>query len=584
MRKIKLHYMLLLVVAFTGCEDNLLPKTDNSYGDKDQWRLPEKAEGVLMNAYANIDGQIDGYGNNFLDAATDNAVTNDFGSEVYNLGSGAFSTSSYPLNVWGLAYTQFRNIHLFLENGLGDNVTYILTDHETDSLYKMRLKGEAFFLRAWWGFKLLQHYGGKTSDGQALGYPIITHTLDGEAVDPEQFQRNTYQECLAQIGLDCDSAAYYLPDIYKGNDPVTGETQLGRASRLAALALKSRAYTYGASPAYQTDDVTVINGMGSFSVVNSGAYTAQWVRAAEVSNEAILEIGNFQRLNTNDFNAGATPDEFIWRAYHNNRSLEERNYPPMFYGSGLTSPSHNLVEAFPMKNGFPVDDARSGYDPGDPYAGRDPRLDLTVLHHGSTLGGEPVEIIVGSKDARGSHPKATRTGYYLRKWLSGTADMLNPENPQDDHHYNVLLRKTEVYLNFAEASNEAWGPAGIGPGFTRSAMDVIKSIRNEAGITGDTYTDEVAAQGKDAFRSLIQNERRITLAFENHWYFDTRRWLLPLNNPVMGVQVTSDENGVLNLNEFEVEKRNLNDARYYYLPLPYDEAVKSHLKNNLGWN
>src|SRR5690606_18434708 len=166
-----LLYIFFILLLFSACENNLDPKPDNSYGDSDTWRLPGYAEGVLMNAYADIDNQIDGYGGNFLDAATDNAVTNNFSSGVYALGGGAFSPWTNTLGVWIKAYAQFRNIHLFLDNGLGDNVTYVLTDRTTDSLYKLRLKGEAYFLRAYWGFKLLQNYGGKTDGGQALGYP-----------------------------------------------------------------------------------------------------------------------------------------------------------------------------------------------------------------------------------------------------------------------------------------------------------------------------------------------------------------------------------------------------------------------------
>jgi hypothetical protein len=585
MKKINLYYILLLVIIFSACEDGLEPKVDNTYGDEDTWRLPEKAEGVLMNAYANVDRQLDGYGNNFLDVATDNAVTNNFGAGLYALGSGSLSPQSNPLGIWDQAYNQFRYIHLFLENGLGENITYILTDNKADSLYKERLKGEAFFLRAWWGFKLLQHYGGKTNEGEALGYPIITRTLtDDEATDPGRFKRNTYEECVEQITADSDSAAYYLPAAYAGGDPVVGDVNLGRATQLAAIALKSRVYTYAASPAYQPDDITALADMGSFTVVNEAEYIAGWERAAQESNAVINEIGNFISLKANHFNAANTPNEYIWRSYHNNKSMEVRNYPPYYYGNGVTGPSQNLVDAFPMQNGYPIDDPRSGYNPQDPYSGRDPRLDLNIFYNGRVLAGEPLETFAGGKDSQQTYQKATRTGYYLRKWLSTADNMLDPESPQNDHHYNARLRKTEIYLNFAEASNEAWGPTTIGPGCNQSALDVISAIRSTAGINSDDYLNEIAGQGKSAFRSLIQNERRVELAFENHRFFDMRRWLLKLDEPVRGMKITREEDETLSFEPFVVEERNMSDIRYYYLPLPYQEVVKSPgLVQNMGW-
>src|SRR5690606_20093345 len=99
-----------------------------------------------------------------------------------------------------------------------------------------------------------------------------------------------------------------------------------------------------------------------------------------------------------------------------------------------------------------------------------------------------------------------------------------------------------------------------------------------------TYVDEVAALGKEAFRELILRERRLELAFENHRYFDLRRWLRPLNEPIYGVQIMLEDDGSLTYSTKMVETRNFNAIKHYYAPLPYDELVKSpNLINNLGW-
>ena len=164
--------------------------------------------------------------------------------------------------------------------------------------------------------------------------------------------------------------------------------------------------------------------------------------------------------------------------------------------------------------------------------------------------------------------------------------MLDPVTSTNSQHYYPIMRKAEVFLNYAEAANEAWGPKGKDPdGICKyTAYEIIKTIRKTSGgITDTRYLDEMAVD-KASFRELIQNERRLELAFENHRYYDIRRWLLPLNEPVRGVTVT-EQNGVLQYNTSkEIEARQFDDIRYYYSPLPYDECVKNpNLINNLGW-
>ena len=104
------------------------------------------------------------------------------------------------------------------------------------------------------------------------------------------------------------------------------------------------------------------------------------------------------------------------------------------------------------------------------------------------------------------------------------------------------------------------------------------------GITDATYLSEVTSKGKAAFRKLIQNERRIEFAFEDHRFWDLRRCLLPLDTTIEGIQVTRTDNG-LSYEIKEIEQRPLDALRYYYLPLPNDELLKNpNLKNNMGWN
>lgn len=581
----KLIYITFVIIGFSSCNMDLEPIIDNTYGEEFAFGLPERTEGFLMNAYANIPNTFTArFGGDFLDAATDDAVTNSFGG-IYRVGSGGLTVQTDPIGDWDNGYNQFRNIHIFLENGLGPNVTYNLNDPNVDMAKRINLKGEAFFLRAWWGFQMLQQYGGKTNTGDALGYAIVLNSLSSEeAKDLDNIRRNTYEECVAQIAQDLDSAFLYLPFEYIGNNPISGIQNLGRADQRSTLALKARLGVYAASPAYQPDEVVRIDGMGQFTVVNAQTYQDKWVRAAEFAQEAVDLIGDFPGLNPSNFNANITPREFLFRKYHNNRVLEVENYPVRQFGNARTGPSQNLVNSFPMANGFPITDPRSNYDPNNPYQNRDPRLAWTVFFDGAQLNGSPIEIFEGGRDSRSANAQNTRTGYYLRKWLSVQPGLTDVENPGNDHHYHALLRRTEVFLNLAEASNEAYGPLGIGPGQSQSALEIIKSVRSRAGIQNHAYLDEMAAAGKEEFRKVIQNERRIEMAFENQRYFDMRRWVLPLNEEVMGALINLESDGARTFEYIPIEPRIFNEVKYYYLPIPYNEIVKSqNLVNNLGW-
>ena len=597
MKRVRLLYVLpLLLGTLCSCNDMWEEKTNNEWEPKYIWSVAEIAQGVLYNAYSAIPKRPDNYGNNFLDAATDNALTSQYSSSVYKIATGKFSAVDNPLGIWSNCYQQFQYINSFLENGLTDATRYDRVDAEKDATYKVRLKGEAHFLRAFWGFRLLQQYGGKTEDGRALGYPLAIHFItEEEAANVNSFERDTYQKCAEQIMADCDVAMECLPTVYSGSDPVFGDTEIGRATKLAAAALKSRTALYAASPAYQSDALTKISEMGKFTVINATAYADNWATAAMIADEALKMdgFGDFYGLKAADLaDAGnATPGEFLLRTYHNTKELETRHFAPYYLGKAGTVPSQNLVDAFPMKNtGYPIssDIAKSGYDDKHPFDGRDNRFYLNIYYHGVQYGnaGLPVDVVYGGKDSQSYDFQSSRTGYYLAKFLSKNESMLDPITSSNAQHYYPILRKGEVFLNYAEAANEAWGPKGKDPdGICKyTAYDVIKIIRKTSGgITDTKYMDEMAAD-KASFRQLIQNERRLELAFENQRYYDIRRWLLPLNEPVRGVVVTKGEQDVLSFEYKEVEARKFDNIRYYYSPLPYDECVKNpNFANNLGW-
>lgn len=584
--------LYFIIFTLTSCSQIWDEKINSDLDESYVWNMAQMAEGVLYNAYSAIPNRPDSYDGNFLDAATDNALTRVYNSSVYNVTSGKLSVNNNPFDNWSHCYQQLQYVNTFLEKGLSAQIKYDKLDEDKDAAYKQRLKGEAHFLRAFWSFKLLQQYGGKTSKGIAMGYPLVMHFVtEDEAKKISDFPRDTYSKCAQQIMDDCDVAIELLPEKYAGDDVIAGAKEIGRPTRMTAVALKSRVALYKASPAYQDDYVVKLNGMGDFSIVNEDIYIKQWAEAAKVADIAIRMngFGEVYGLKAADLaGAGATtPNEFLYRFYYQANDMEKRHFPPYYLGRAQTIPSQNLVDAFPMKNGYPIDRIESGYDDQNPYKNRDNRFTLNINYHNRKFGdnGEIMDMSAGGTESSGYDAFCSRSGYYLAKFMGKNALMLDPINPGSPVHYYPVIRKTEVFLNLAEAANEAWGPKGNDPDnpVKYTAYQIIKAMRNKSGgITDTRYLDEMALH-KDTFRELIQNERRIELAFENHRYYDLRRCLLRLDEPIKGVIVTK-ENGKDKYEVKEIERRKFDDIRYYYSPLPYGECLKNpDFINNLGW-
>ncbi|MCG8334559.1 MAG: RagB/SusD family nutrient uptake outer membrane protein, partial [Proteobacteria bacterium] len=179
---------------------------------------------------------------------------------------------------------------------------------------------------------------------------------------------------------------------------------------------------------------------------------------------------------------------------------------------------------------------------------------------------------------------STRTGYYLQKFIDYEGASVLAGNTKKSKHYYSIFRFTELLLNFAEAANEAYGPQGTVPGYSFNASDVIQALRTRAGITSDAYQLEIIAEGKEAFREFILNERRLELCFEGHRFWDIRRWekVDVMQESVRGMEIKV-ENGVVTFDpDYVVEKRDYK-AHMIYGPIPYDEVLKTGIQQNNNW-
>jgi hypothetical protein len=318
-----------------------------------------------------------------------------------------------------------------------------------------------------------------------------------------------------------------------------------------------------------------------------------WQNAANYSAELLNDLGGVTGLDPKghifylaaqvteaNLSSGDLKDlkEILWRRpVYSDQVREVANFPPSLFGNGRVNPTQNLVDAFPMANGYPITDiTNSKYNPAAPYAGRDPRLNLYIVYNGSSMKSTTILTGVGGgTNAVDAIQTSTRTGYYLRKLLREEVNA-NPASPSNQQHFQTHIRYTELFLNYAEAANEAWGPLGMGPnGY--SAKDVIAAIRKRAGITQpDNYLLSITS--KEQMRTLIRNERRIELCFEGSRFWDLRRWKEDLTVPATGVKIDGTT-----YTYYTVEPRSFDNSYMHYGPIPDKEVLKFNLEQNNGW-
>lgn len=490
-------------------------------------------------------------------------------ASVQKFNTGAVNALDNPDDVWGLYYQGIRRANQFLVSSDDVNLDLYKFDPSQQQTYATFLaeienwKYEVRFLRAYFYFELVKRYG---------GVPILTEAVNLDA-DIQAFKRNSLAECLQFIISECEATAKHLPRKYP-------DTDLGRATRVAAMALRSRVMLYAASDLYNTASWT--NGYAHPELVTlSGDRQERWQQAADAAKAAIdsaviagvtLSSTYNAMFGTNTF----TNSEVIFcRRNGNSNTFEKTNIPVGYQlGLGRTTPSQNLVDAYEVKvnstTAVPFDWSNPDHA-GNPYSNRDPRLGFTIFRNGNTIKGRALETFIGGLDGR-PKDQATKTGYYISKYVNVNLDLLL--NATSNHAW-VFFRLGELYLNYAEALNEA------DPGNADIKLYVDR-IRNRGGVAMPPLT---AGLDQASMRDKIRHERRIELAFEDHRYWDLKRWMLAeevLGAPIKGVEITQNTDLTFNYQVIDVENRVFEPKMYFY-PIPQREIFVTGWDQNPLW-
>lgn len=556
MNYIKIFLLTSLVAGlFTSCKKDFLDRQISTELTEDEvFSSYARTRDYLIGTYAYLPDGFGRFNGAMLDAATDDAEFTTEGNDIQRYNTGSWNPYANPDDNWNRAYTAIRRTNKFLEQSGNVNLdNYKLNpDATAQQTYANMLadlerwRYEARFLRAYFYFELVKRYG---------GVPLITRTLSiNEDLD---MARTEFDDCIQFISDECDSAALHLP-------PNAPTADLGRVTKGAALALKSRALLYWASP-----------------LNNPGQLAERWEKTAAAAHD-VLALQNYQLEGDyrNLFRSFTSKEIIFAHRYAATNDFERANYPIGYDGgqSG-TTPTQDLVDAYEMLDGSAFSWNNTTHAAA-PYDNRDPRLGMTVILNNTSWKGRPVEAWTGGRDGRGVD-RATRTGYYLKKYVDENLDLL--QNRTSVHTF-ILFRLAEIYLNYAEAMNEAYGPDQDPEGYGLTATGAINEVRKRASVNMPQLVPGDWQQ--DAFRTKLRNERRVELAFEEHRFWDVRRWELGtqlFNAPVRGVDITRQQDGTFTYVPFVLESRVFLPHMHRY-PVPQAEKIKSpSLEQTTGW-
>lgn len=559
---------MAFVMTFSSCEESLEIDVRDAFASDLVLSTPDQVELLLLTAYNSTESF--GAGSQFwarymnVEIASFEARMN-FNAATqaldrFNVVRGWTSSNVGQLGQkWQDLWTYVRQANVFLEL-VEDSEAQQNSPDEIEVL-----KAEMRFLRANQYSKLLKFYG---------GVPLLTTaaTLD----DDFNIPRNSYQECIDFIVSEIDEIAPLLPLTRPAGE-------FGRASRLSALALKSRTLLYAASDMHDPSMVPQTSNLELYTYDKPN----KWQDAADAARAVIDLVGDRDLISTPDAKSyqelflSVNEDILFARPYGGTvfdfgtdvtTQPDNAQSPRGFDGWNLSTPLHNYTLVYNMDDGTNTEGP--SYDPANPYENREMRFYANINYQGSVFRGRSIDYSISadntivpdgldsfSQDQQtlGNFRHGSTTGYAMRKFqnesLGTNVKQASPGRPY------IIYRLAEIYLNYAEASYRA--------GDEDSARRYVSRVSQRA------LQPAITASGPDLLEA-IKRERRVELAFEGHNFFDERRWLNEdnLGFDVQGLRWTKDLSENVSFEEFTIETRPF-DRKQYYLPIPQSEINRT---------
>lgn len=485
-----------------------------------------------------------GWSRNSLRFCSDEAMENFNWSNCWTINTGGMTPDQLgPLDIWANYYSYIKNCNIFFHNS--DNIDKI--PEPSRSI----LIGEATFFRAYYYMELVNNYG---------GVPLITRLFDLD--DAEMMvKRNSYEECVDFIVAEFTKAAELLPESFSGAD-------FGRATKGAALAMKARMLLYAASPLW-----------------NHTGDTRKWQLAADAAKEVIdLGIYSLDPDYKGLFLNAQSPEIIFQRLYNSEFGswYDWYNSTNGWGGYSCTCVLQEMVDSYEMEDGSMPDPSLYAEATSNPWAGRDPRFYASIVCDGQDFRGQEVEFWVNADGQSGGIDSEfgrdawnyAKTHYTIRKFMD---ESLTSSWSDRGAQPWVYCRLAEVYLNYAEALYNL--------GDEENARKYLNLVRERArGGRADILPD-VTATGTELL-DKIRHERKIELAFEEHRFYDVRRWKIGEQSDsgeFHGINITRNNDGTKGYTLFKIQDREFKSSNYL-LPIPnYERRKNDLLEQNPGY-
>ncbi len=600
-RHIHLTIAALLVLGLSGCNDVLDVTPKDQLSDAAVFTDPNLAQAFVNDMYRGMGHGL--YEIMLASISDETHFIHNYATEpivksnITSSDRGALEDGRYGHFNWANNYSRIRQTNIFLSKI--DATTF-------DAALKQRMKGEVYFLRAYFYHNLMRMYG---------GVPLITKVYG--LSDDFSVARNSFKETVDFIVADADSAAALLPSSYSGAD-------VGRATKGAALALKARVLLYAASDLYNANP----SGNAFTGYTTPQDRTALW-RAAKNAAKAVMDLGayslfrptpaspqeaaqNYADLFLQQTSTEAIMSRFFLTTRDDGAYPNRDNGPNGYHTWGGNTPIQNLIDDYRMADGSKFDWSNPAHAAA-PYANRDPRLSGSILYDRAPWRQRPDDVkkldsigviqtfrqlrIIDTTLVTGKPPKIDTTmvpgldtrdspvenwngaysGYYIRKFIdpSLNAQFIRQQVPW------IFFRYAEILLNYAEASIEL---NELG-----DAVTALNQIRQRAGMPLFS-----AGLGQAALRDEYRNERRVEMVFEEQRFFDVRRWMIApavLSQPAGGINIFLDGKNRADPSTWKnyryvrdtIQARAW-DNRMYFMPIRLDELNRNGLlKQNPGY-
>ena len=565
----KLLYILSAFILAVSCNALDFDESSSQYSRDDMYKTYSNIQKMLTNIYGYMPNKdIADVSSALRSCGSDDAEYADPDASVQRFTNGNWTPIQTVDDKWSLYYG-IRSANEYLthwepdENGVLQ-ATFDLSMYQYESKYKKWWEHinvfpyEAKVLRAFYFFELARRYGD-------IAMPLTMLTAE----EANTIGKTSFDDVIEFIVKECDESAPMLPTTYVG----MLDDEIGRVTRGFALAVKTKALLYAASPLH-----------------NPSGDKAKWQRAAQAAKD-LIDLNVYRLDPAEKANNYLSNEVVLAIARSESQSFEKNNFPVRFTEGERTSmagtfPSQSLVDAFQTINGYDITLGANGWQTTDPafditkpYENRDPRFARAILANGMSFKGSTIETFVGGKDYSATRTElGTATGYYLRRYIQESTSF-TPENTVTNRHQWIVYRYAEALLTYAEALNEYLGdPKATNATFTMSALDAINQVRANAGMPNVTASTEAA------FREAVRREWRVEFAFEDHRFWDIRRWNIAQSvmGQLDGVEIV--KNGAsFSYSRKVVETRTWASKMNLY-PIPQEETFNNHnLTQNTGW-